>query len=280
MELTEYEKVSLGKIREWEKQKHKGFHKNVLDTTSRPVAYALGKIGPKRLKRLENAVEKTVKNLLEVSTSFVDTAELIKRAHAHGVMIEDLSDLKTCDLGLLDDCNRKHIKFHERASAIQGAAAGFGGALTATMDLTTLLVQMFHMIQEIALCYGYDSNETIEKEIILRIIEIGIGGSEVKFHALKEIDLLKKIKRKSGKQEPAKKGVSVLGSKALEDYIEHLTTAMFVRLVPRAVPLVSIVVSAHSNHEIMEHSGKAAFMVYRGRFIERKKTLEESGDKN
>jgi hypothetical protein len=273
MELSEYEKVSLKKIGKWEREKHKGFHKKVLDVTSKPVDYVIGKIGPKKLKKFENAVEKTVKNLLYVSTSTVDPEELIKRAHAHGVMINDLSELTICNLELLDDCNRKHINFHERASAIQGAVGGLGGIVVATVDLTTLLVQDFHMIQEIAFCYGYDPNDIIEKEIILRIIEIGVGGSEVKFKALKEIASLEKIKSKSGKRTTAKKGVSIMGSKALEEYIEHLTAALIVRLVPRALPIVSMVVSAHSNHEIIEHSGQAAFMIYRKRFIERKKKI-------
>ena len=72
----------------------------------------------------------------------------------------------------------------KKASAIQGAAAGLGGVLTATVDLTAVLVQDFHMIQEIAFCYGYDPNGIVEKEIILRIIEIGVGGSDIKFKAL------------------------------------------------------------------------------------------------
>ena len=219
MEISEYETISLKEIRKWEKDKHKGLHKKVLDATSRPVNYVIGKIGPEKLKKFENAVERTVRNLLYVSTSTVDPEQLIKRAHAHGVMIKDLSELRKCDLGLLEDCNRKHIKFHERASAIQGAIGGLGGIVAATVDLTTLLVQDFHMIQEIAFCYGFDPNNIIEKEIILRIIEIGVGGSDIKFKALKEIDSLKKIKSKSAKQSTAKKGVSVLGSKALEEYI-------------------------------------------------------------
>jgi len=273
MEISEYETISLEKITKWEKEKHKGFHKKVLDVTSRPVDYVIGKIGPKKLKKFESAVEKTVKNLLSASTYTVNPEELIKRAHAHGVMIKDLSELKTCKLELLDECNREHINFHERASAIQGAAAGLGGMLTATVYLTALLVQDFHMIQEIAFCYGYEPNDIIEKEIMLRIIEIGVGGSEIKFKALKEIGSLKKIKSKSPGQTTAKKGVSVLGSKALEEYIEHLTAALVLRLVPRALPVVSMAVSAHSNHEIIEHSGNAAFMVYRKRFIERKKEI-------
>jgi len=270
VELNEYEKVTLKEIKKWEKDKHKGFHKKVLDITSRPVDYVLGKIGPKKLKHFENAVEKTVQNLLTTSTSTVDIEDLIKRAHAHGVMINNISDLKKCDLGLLDECNRKHIKFHERASAIQGAVGGLGGIILATVDMTTLLVQDFHMIQEIAFCYGFEPNDIIEKEIMLRIIEIGVGGSEIKFKALEEIGSLKKIKPRVGKK-TTKKGVSVLGSKALEEYIEHLTSAMIVRLVPRSLPLVSMAVSAHSNQEIIEHSGQAAFMVYRKRFIERKR---------
>lgn len=273
MELSEYEKIGLKKIRKWEGEKHKGLHKKVLDVTSRPVDYLVRKIGPKKLKIVETAVDNTVKNLLSASTCMVDPEDLIKRAHARGVMITNLSELKTCNLELIDECNREHIKFHEKASAIQGAAAGLGGALTATVDLTALLVQDFHMIQEIAFCYGYDPNDIVEKEIILRIMEIGVGGSEIKFKALKEIDSLKRIKSKSSKRKTAKKGVSVLGSKALEEYIEHLTAALIVRLVPRALPVVSMVVSAHSNHEIIEHSGKAAFMVYRKRFIERKKKI-------
>ena len=273
MEISKYETVSLKEIKKWEKDKHKGLHKKVLDVVSRPVDYLIRKIGPEKFKKIENAVEKTIKNLLSTSTHTVDPEELIKRAHAHGVMIKDLSELKKCDLKLLDECNRKHINFHERAGAIQGAAAGLGGVLTATADLTAILVQDFHVIQEIVFCYGYDPNDIIEKEIMLRIIEIGVGGSEVKFKALKEIGSLKRIKSKMSKRKTAKKGVSVLGSKALENYIEHLTAALIVRLVPRALPVVSMAVSAHSNSEIIEHSGQAAFMVYRKRFIERKKKL-------
>ena len=273
MKLNKYEKKSLEEISKWEKEKHRGFHKKVLDATSKPVDYLIKKIGPKKLRAFENTIEKTVKNLLYTATYTVEPEELIKRAHAHGVMIKDLSELKRCDLSLLDNCNRKHINFHERASAIQGAAAGLGGVLVATMDLTAVLVQAFHMIQEIAFCYGYDPNDIIEKEIILRIVEIGVGGSEIKFKALEEIELLRKIESETGEKTTSKKGVTVLGSKALEEYVEHLTTNLLVRLVPRALPVVSMVVSAHSNHEIMEHSGQAAFMVYRKRFIERKKEM-------
>lgn len=273
MKLNQYEIESLKEIENWEKEEHKGFHKKVLDLTSKPVDYLIKKIGPEKFKKFENAIEATIKNLVYASTYTVKPEVLIKRAHKHGIMIEDLSELKRCNLELLDKCNRKNINFHERASAVQGAVLGLGGPVTAVADITTVLIQDFHMIQEIAFCYGYDPNDIVEKEIILRIIEAGIGGSEVKFKALKEIEVLKDIESGKDKKEITKQGISVLGAKALEEYIEDLVTNLLVRLIPRSLPVISMVVSAHSNHEIMEHSGNTAFMIYRKRFIERKKNI-------
>ena len=272
MKLTEYEEQSIIEVKKWEQEKHKGFHKKVLDLTSKPVDFLIKKIGPEKFSIFEKAIEGTVNKLLYASTYTVNHEVLIQRAHEHGVKIKDISDLKKCDMALLDQCNRKHINYHEKAAAIQGAVLGLGGAFVAVADITTILVQDYHMVQEIAFCYGFDPNDIIEKEIILRIIEAAIGGSEIKFKALQEIDALKEIQNKEPNK-TVKKGVSVLGAKALEEYIEDLTVALLVRLVPRSFPIISMVVSAHSNHEIMEHSGKTAFMVYRKKFIERKETM-------
>ena len=35
MEISEYEAIGLKKINKWEKQKHKGFHKKILDAAYR-----------------------------------------------------------------------------------------------------------------------------------------------------------------------------------------------------------------------------------------------------
>jgi len=277
MELNKYELLSLKKISKWEKEPHKGFNKKILDTTSKPVDYLIKKIGPENLKKYENIIEATIEKMLYTSTFTISPEKLIKRANDSGFKIDDLSQLKYCNLKLLDDCNRKHINYHEKTAAIQGAAAGLGGGLVATADITTILIQDFHMMQEIAFCYGCDPNDIIEKQIILRILEAAIGGSKVKFKALREIDLLKKIKESDSEGEEEKKGIHILGAKALNDVIETIAVALLIRLLPRFLPVISILISAHSNHEIMEQSGNTAFMVYRKRFIETKYgLLEES----
>ena len=278
MKLNKYEIESLKEIGKWEKEQHVGFHKKILDVASKPVDYLIKIIGSEKFKIFEDAIEAIINKVIYTSTYTVNSEKIIKRAHDHGIKINDISELKTCDLQLLDNCNRTHIDYHKKTAAVQGAVSGLGGALVATADLTAVLIQDFHMIQEIVFCYGYDPNDIIEKAIMLRIIEAAIGGSKIKFKALMEIEVLKDTKKRGKEEAITKKGVNILGAKALEEYVESLTVAMLVRLMPRTLPVVSIIVSAHSNHEIIEHSGETAFMVYRKRFIERKRDIPTSSE--
>jgi len=275
MELTKYEKLSLKRINKWEKKRYEGVEKKLLDRVSKPVDYIIKKVGREKFKVFENAIEATVNKMIYASTYSVNPEELIKRAHKNGIMIDDLSEIKTVNFKQLDDCNRKHMKFHERASATQGAVAGIGGALVASADLTAVVLQAFHLLQEIAFCYGYDPNGIVEKHILLRIMQVSIGSSENKFKALQEIEMLKKIERNEDKNQVSKKSVSILGSKAVQEQIVTLSIGLIRRIIPRALPMpiITMAISAHSNHEIMANSGEAAFMVYRKRFIERKMEL-------
>jgi hypothetical protein len=272
MKLTIYETLSLKRIRRWEREKHRGLQKRLLDLTSRPVEYVIKQIGHETLQAAEEAVQATVEKLLHASNYTVKPEALIKRARAHGIMIEDLSELRRCDLRALDTCNRKQIRFHGRLAAVQGAVLGLGGALAAVADLTAVLVLDFHLIQEVAFCYGFDPNEAVEKEIILRVILAALGASEIKRRCLEEIEELRGEQERTGPGSTTHQ-LSVVGSKVLQDYIEHLTLCLLVRAVPHLFPIVSAIASAHSNHEMLESSGKTAFMVYRKRFIERKRSL-------
>ena len=87
--------------------------------------------------------------------------------------------------------------------------------------------------------------------------------------------MLKKIERNEDENQVSKKSVSILGSKAVQEQIVTLSIGLISRMIPRAlpIPIITMAISAHSNHEIMEKSGEAAFMVFRKRFIERKREL-------
>jgi hypothetical protein len=110
----------------------------------------------------------------------------------------------------------------------------------------------------------------VEKQIMLRVLLASFGSSEMKTKALEEIEALR------GRLELHRTGtdnISLLGSRALASYVEHLTVALLTRAIPHVLPVVSVVLAAHNNHEAVHQVGKTAFMVYRRRFVERKRTL-------
>jgi hypothetical protein len=251
-------------IKKWEKQKYSGVQKQFQDIVSKPIDYLIQKIGAEKFDSIEKAIQAVVEKLLYASRFTVDPTRIIQKAKRYGVQLKDLSDLKDLSLKFLDDCNQKEINFHVKTATLHGAIAGIGGELLATVDLTTLLIQDFNMIQNIAYCYGFDPDDMIEKQIMLRIIEGGIGGSEVKFKILKDIEELK-IQQESKSQR-----IKTVSTKFIDRYAKKIAVAMIARIISCSLPILAMAVSAHSNRDIINQSSETALMVYRKRFIERK----------
>jgi hypothetical protein len=272
MRLTLYEVLSLRRIQRWEHERQRGLKRRLLELVSHPVEYAIDRVGRNTLDATEEAIRSTVERLLHVSSYAVNPRALVRRARAHGIRIRDLSDIQRCDLRLIDRCNRRHIRSHALVATVQGAVLGLGGAFAAAADVTGVLVMDFHLIQEMAFCYGFDPNDPVEKEIVLRVILAALGSSEIRRRCLEEIELLRTARdRPDGP--PTTDKLSVVGTRALEKYIEHLTLCLLIRAVPHLLPVISVITGALSNREVLADSGRAGFMVYRRRFIERKRVL-------
>lgn len=269
--LKKYEILAYKEILAWEKKKD-GYGTKVIGAASDPIRYLVDKIGKKRFQRFENVVSGVVESLYRVSKLTVSRKRLKARLKKYGVVLEgdDLDNLKRCWLKQLDACHYRYRKIHGASAAIQGGVAGITGELAAPVDLSTMLIRIFNMIQTIAFCYGFDPDDRLEKEIILRIIIVSLGARQVRQEVLKEISYLRI------KQQESHVGyyTDVLTKKAMDRTVERLGVAVFVKLFSRAVPIVSVVVSAHSNYGMMTSANQAAFMIYRKHFIDRKRFLE------
>ena len=268
--ITYYEALSLQAITQWEQRGHTGLNKRLLDLASKPIGSAISVLEPETIHAVENIVHRGVQRLLHGSQFSMDANKLVKRARAQGIRLRGFDDIKRISLMALDRCNRRHVKIHGRGACLIGAVAGLGGPLLAAADLTALLWTNFHLIQEVAFCYGFDPNDAVEKQIMLRVLLAGFGSSEMKAKALEEIEALE---ARLELQRSGADHVSLLGSRALASYVEHLTVALLTRIVPHALPVVSVVLAAHNNHETVNQIGRTAFMVYRRRFVERKRAL-------
>ncbi|SLM32751.1 Protein of unknown function. Homolog to OMM_9 MMP. Named HMP6 in GenBank [Desulfamplus magnetovallimortis] len=268
-ECKKYEILAYKEIVAWERKRADYFTK-VGDNITAPARYLVKKIGKKKFERLEKAVAGVVESLYRVSEITLSRSRFIKRLEKCGIILDDLSELQSCCLKPLDECNYRYQKIHGASAAIQGGIAGMTGEFAAPVDLSAMLVRMFNMIQNIAFCYGFDPDEPLEKEIMLRIIIVALGGIDVKREVLKEICYLRKIEQ----EQHVGHYTDLVTKKAMERTVKRLGVALFLKLFSRAIPVLSVVVSAHSNYEMMQSSNEAAFMIYRKHFIERKRRLE------
>jgi hypothetical protein len=266
-ELKKYEIRALAEIKKWEKLKYTGIQKKLQDSVSAPINYIMNKVGEDKFTAIEKAIRAVVEKLLYASSLTTDFEKMVKKASKYGVTLKTIEDIQNIPLKMLDECNSGEIQFHKRLATVQGAFAGIGGELLATVDLTTLLIEDFRMIQNLAYCYGFNPGDFVEKKIILRIIEGGIGGTEVKFKILNDIEELKKEQR----DPETYQGINVVTTKFVDRYVKSLAVAFTVRILSCSLPIIAMAVSAHSNRDIIKQSGQTALMVYRKRFIERKR---------
>jgi hypothetical protein len=235
----------------------------------------LNVFGRQRATALERGVSTAIHELITMSAHTIRPEELKRRAAKHGVRIEDVSDLRRCDLRLLDRCNRDNIDVHALTSTAQGALLGLAGAILAPADLAVVLGTTFHLMQETSSCHGFDPDDPIEKEIMLHLLEIGVGAPDHKKRALAAIDDLLARARAGEETGVLLEGdrLNLFASKALAEYLQHLTIALGCRLLAHCLPVVSVITGAKSNHEFVSDCGEAAFMVYRKMFLMRKRWL-------
>ncbi|MFD1954427.1 EcsC family protein [Paenibacillus thailandensis] len=56
-------------------------------------------------------------------------------------------------------------------ATVQGATTGFGGMLTLAIDIPALIGLSLKVIQEIAVCYGYDPNKKEERVFAVKVLQ-------------------------------------------------------------------------------------------------------------
>ncbi|WP_454189897.1 EcsC family protein [Paenibacillus sp. Marseille-Q7038] len=82
--------------------------------------------------------------------------------------IEDIAKLPIAVMDqAADDIIQGRIKF----AAASGAATGVGGIVTMAADLPLVLGTSLKTLQEIAICYGYDPEETMERVFIVKCLQ-------------------------------------------------------------------------------------------------------------
>ncbi|MGG3466856.1 EcsC family protein [Neobacillus pocheonensis] len=82
-----------------------------------------------------------------------------------------INQLDQVPIRKMDEVADEIIKSRTKFATIQGATTGIGGLFTLAIDIPVLLGLSLKVLQEIALCYGYDPKEKSERIFIVKCLQ-------------------------------------------------------------------------------------------------------------
>jgi len=82
-----------------------------------------------------------------------------------------LNKIGQMPLCFLDEVAKDLVKSRTNIATLQGATTGIGGLFTLAIDIPLLLGLSLKVLQEVALCYGYDPKDKAERIFIVKCLQ-------------------------------------------------------------------------------------------------------------
>ncbi|HET7580086.1 MAG TPA: EcsC family protein [Bacillales bacterium] len=172
--------------------------------------------------------------------------------------VDSLEDIRHLPLGQMDEAARRYAVSRARFAKWQGATTGVGGYFTLAIDIPALLGLSLKILQEIAICYGYDPYDKAERLFIVKCLQFAsadVVGKKAVLDDLEQID----------KEERQHRTVTQLQSwrEVIMTYRENYGWKKLFQLVP----IAGIVFGAIVNKSTLENVAETGMMLYRKRRI-------------
>ncbi|MED5016684.1 EcsC family protein [Paenibacillus chibensis] len=148
----------------------------------------------------------------------------------------------------------RRVKF----AAAQGATTGVGGVFTLAADIPMVLGLSLKVLQEIALCYGYDPRSEQERVFIVKCLQFASADIVGKKAVLEELSLF----------EENHKSLQVFSQiQGWREVVQTYRDSFGWKKLFQLVPVAGILFGSISNKGTMEDVAQAGKMLYRKRRI-------------
>jgi len=154
-------------------------------------------------------------------------------------------------------------------AAAQGATTGFGGLLTLAIDIPAVLGLSLKVLQELAICYGYDPKQKREREFIVKCLQFASSDIVGKSAVLEELERI--ASPESGGEHT---GMSQLQGwrEVVAAYRDNFGWKKLFQLVP----IAGMLFGAYVNRGMLKEVAEAGKMLYKKRRIVER--LNEASD--
>ncbi|MCM3260289.1 EcsC family protein [Paenibacillus lautus] len=153
-----------------------------------------------------------------------------------------------------DTLTVKRVKF----AAAQGAATGIGGIFTIAADLPMVLGQSLKVLQEMALCYGYDPNDPRERVFIVKCLQFASADIVGKKAVLEELASFDDV-------QATEQVFSQL--QGWREVVQSYTDNFGMKKLFQLIPIAGIVFGSISNKGTISDVAEAGKMLYKKRRV-------------
>jgi uncharacterized protein (DUF697 family) len=271
MRLSTYEKDVRREIEEWQRGEA-GVVMQALNWAMKPMDWVVERVVPPAVvDQASTAIEQFLSLLNDASEWTYASDDTLQEARKAGLRVDKLDDLRDQPIEQLDALARGHFTQNAVLAAIEGGGTGLGGAFLIIADIPLLFTINFRLIQQIGACYGFAMRGPQYRPLVLSIYNVAASGSrEAKHSAVREIS----VAAASFANDLSYKG-RVTGT--FQEQNRHLPREIAKNIVGRklgqAIPIAGAAIGAGINYWFTSETAKAAFMLFRGLYLERKERL-------
>ncbi|WP_445491121.1 EcsC family protein [Niallia sp. 03133] len=267
METVNYLQDELTAIHKWEKDQGDLWFWEKL---SRLPFKLLDKWTPAFIQTKIGQLLDEMGNYIQNGGKLLSNASSIKKYYQH-LSVHSLEEVQNLPLAEMKKAAAKLAKNRKKWAALQGASTGVGGFLTLSLDIPVLLSMQIKLLQDIALCYGYEPNEKKERIFIVKCLQF------VSADVVGKKTILNQLSNYDCNSEQIKREV-ISEMQGWREVVYAYRDSFGWKKLFQMVPVVGIVFGAFSNRSSIESIAEAADMFYRKRRIVERLKMEQVTD--
>ncbi|MEK3827368.1 MULTISPECIES: EcsC family protein [Paenibacillus] len=161
-------------------------------------------------------------------------------------------------LEVLDRVADNITESRSKFAAAQGAATGFGGIVTIAADIPLVMGLSLKVLQEMALCYGYNPDDPLERVFIVKCLQFSsadIVGKKAIIEELADYD------------NPEKQVEVISQMQGWREVFNSYSESFGWKKLFQLVPIAGMIFGSVSNKNTIQDVAEAGKMLYKKRLI-------------
>ncbi|PZE21057.1 EcsC family protein [Paenibacillus xerothermodurans] len=182
-----------------------------------------------------------------------------------------IADARLLPLTVMDQAADELRANRRNIATVQGAATGFGGLFTIVADIPAMLGLSLKLLQELAVCYGFDPSDERERTFIVKCLQFSSSDFVGKQAILKEL----------ADYDHENKQVQVMSQlQGWREVVAAYRDSFGMKKMFQLVPVAGTLFGAYANREALQQVAETGQMLYRKRrIIQRLQQLEAHSTK-